>query len=81
MSVLKVHGIELFFEIKGDGEPLLLVYGDRDPLYPVEMGVEMYRAIPHAALWVVPGGGHGPIFREATPAFVQAVMEHFGAKS
>jgi pimeloyl-ACP methyl ester carboxylesterase len=59
----------------------LIVYGDRDPLYPVEMGVEMYRAIPQAALWVVPGGGHGPIFREATPAFVQSVKEHFGARS
>jgi pimeloyl-ACP methyl ester carboxylesterase len=40
----------------------LIVYGDRDPLYPVEMAVEMYRAIPGAALWVVPEGGHGPIF-------------------
>jgi len=38
------------------------VYGDRDQLYPVEMGVQMYRAIPGASLWVVPGGGHGPIF-------------------
>jgi len=40
----------------------LIVYGDRDPLYPVELALEMYRAIPRAALWVVPGGGHGPIF-------------------
>jgi pimeloyl-ACP methyl ester carboxylesterase len=40
----------------------LIVYGDRDMLYPVEMGVEMYRAIPGASLWVVPGGNHGPIF-------------------
>jgi pimeloyl-ACP methyl ester carboxylesterase len=24
----------------------LIVYGDRDPLYPVEMAVEMYRSIP-----------------------------------
>jgi pimeloyl-ACP methyl ester carboxylesterase len=40
----------------------LVVYGDRDPLYPVEMGVAMYRAIPNSALWVVPGGGHGPVF-------------------
>jgi pimeloyl-ACP methyl ester carboxylesterase len=40
----------------------LVVYGDRDHLYPVEMGVEIYRAIPRASLWVVPGGGHGPIF-------------------
>ena len=43
----------------------LIVYGDRDPLYPIEMGVEMYRAIPGSALWVVPGGGHGPVFLEA----------------
>jgi pimeloyl-ACP methyl ester carboxylesterase len=40
----------------------LIVYGDRDPLYPIEMAVEMYRAVPRAALRVVPGGGHGPIF-------------------
>jgi pimeloyl-ACP methyl ester carboxylesterase len=53
----------------------LIVYGDRDPLYPVEMGVEMYRAIPRAALRVVPGGGHGPIFagRERTE-FVEAAL-------
>lgn len=42
----------------------LIVYGDRDPLYPIEMALEMYRAIPRAALRVVPGGGHGPIFGE-----------------
>lgn len=42
----------------------LIVYGDRDPLYPIEMAIEMYRAIPRAALRVVPGGGHAPIFGE-----------------
>jgi pimeloyl-ACP methyl ester carboxylesterase len=40
----------------------LLVHGDRDPLYPLEMAVEMYRAMPRCALRVVAGGGHGPIF-------------------
>jgi pimeloyl-ACP methyl ester carboxylesterase len=52
----------------------LIVYGDRDPLYPVEMAVEMYRAIPRAALWVVPGGGHGPIFAEAAGPFVRTAL-------
>jgi pimeloyl-ACP methyl ester carboxylesterase len=47
----------------------LIVYGDRDPLYPVEIGVAMYRAIRGASLWVVPGGGHGPIFGDRAPAF------------
>lgn len=49
----------------------LIVHGDRDPLYPVELAVELYRLIPPAALWVVPNGGHGPIFGEHTAAFVQ----------
>lgn len=49
----------------------LIVHGDRDPLYPVELAVELYRSIPSAALWVVPNGGHGPIFGEQAAAFVQ----------
>lgn len=52
----------------------LIVYGDRDPLYPVEMGVAMYRAIPRSALWVVPGGGHGPVFLEAADLFARTAL-------
>ena len=49
----------------------LLVHGDRDPLYPVELAVELLRAIPNAALWVVPNSGHGPIFGEQAAPFVR----------
>lgn len=55
----------------------LIVYGDRDPLYPVEMAVEMYRAIPRSALWVVPNGGHGPVFFDAAAQFAQTTLEFF----
>jgi pimeloyl-ACP methyl ester carboxylesterase len=55
----------------------LIVDGDRDPLYPVEMAVDMYRAIPRAALWVVPNGGRGPIFFDAAPQFVQTALSFF----
>jgi pimeloyl-ACP methyl ester carboxylesterase len=55
----------------------LIVYGDRDFLYPVEMGVEMYRAIPRSALWVVPNGNHGPVFLDAAPLFVQTALAFF----
>jgi pimeloyl-ACP methyl ester carboxylesterase len=41
----------------------LILYGDRDELYPVEMAVGMYRAIPSAALWVLPNSGHSAVFR------------------
>jgi pimeloyl-ACP methyl ester carboxylesterase len=49
----------------------LLVSGDRDPLYPVSIFVDMYRAIPRSALWVLPGGGHGPVFGPAAVEFAR----------
>ena len=55
----------------------LIVHGDRDPLYPVELAVELLRGIRHASLWVVPKGGHGPIFGDQAPPFVQAVKNFF----
>jgi pimeloyl-ACP methyl ester carboxylesterase len=56
----------------------LIVYGDRDFLYPIEMAVEMYRVIPRSALWVVPNGGHGPVFADSTPQFVKTTLAFFG---
>ena len=52
----------------------LVVHGDRDPLYPVELAVELYRNIPTAALWIVPNGGHGPIFGSTAPRFVETAL-------
>src|SRR5256885_1458075 len=45
----------------------LIVQGDRDPLYPVEISVEMARAIARSSLWIVPNEGHGPILGERWP--------------
>ena len=59
----------------------LIVHGDRDPLYPVELAVELYRAIPAAALWVVPNGGHGPIFGEHARPFVMTGTAFLGVSS
>jgi len=52
----------------------LIVFGDRDPLYPLSLATELYRDIPKSYLWVVPNGGHGPIFREAAPRFEETAM-------
>lgn len=59
----------------------LIVHGDRDPLYPVELAVELYRAIPNSALWVVPNGGHGPIFGEQAAPFVSMATAFISARS
>lgn len=57
----------------------LIVHGDRDPLYPVELALELYRGIPRSALWVVPNGGHGPIFGPLAPSFAAAALAHVAA--
>jgi pimeloyl-ACP methyl ester carboxylesterase len=58
--------------------PTLVVAGDRDPLYPIELAVELYRGIPQASLYVVPGGGHGPIFGAEREAFVARALSFLG---
>lgn len=60
--------------------PVLMVNGDRDPLYPVELFVEMYRAIPRCRLWIVPGGGHAPVF-EIKETFTKVALEALDATS
>jgi len=57
----------------------LVVHGDRDPLYPVEMALELFRGIPASALWVVPNGGHGPIFGEMAQAFAARALAHLAS--
>ena len=54
--------------------PTLLVCGDRDPLCPVSLASEMRIAIPRSYLWVVPNGGHGPIFGDAAPRFAETAL-------
>lgn len=39
----------------------LIVHGDRDVFFPVNIPVEMYEAIPKSYLWIIPYGDHVPI--------------------
>ena len=55
----------------------LIVFGDRDPLYPVSLAFELRSAIPKSYLWVVPNGGHGPIFGEQAPQFIDTARRFF----
>jgi pimeloyl-ACP methyl ester carboxylesterase len=45
----------------------LIVHGDRDRFFPVEIPVSIYRSIPEASLWIIPGGDHVPIYDSAVP--------------
>ena len=49
----------------------LIVFGDRDPLYPVRLALELRDAIPRSSLWVIPNGGHAPVFGPYAQGFVE----------
>ena len=60
----------------------LIVHGDRDRFFPVDIPVAEYEAIPNSYLWIVPNGGHVPIrgamaehFRETALAFLRGEWE------
>jgi pimeloyl-ACP methyl ester carboxylesterase len=52
----------------------LIVHGDADPLYPLTLATEMHEAIPESQLWIVPNGGHGPIFGGMARPFVERAL-------
>ncbi len=52
----------------------LIVYGDRDPFYSVHIAIELYTAIPHSYLWIIPNEGHVPIFTGSNEPFITAVL-------
>ena len=61
---------------------VLFVLGDRDWAYPLEVVLEAYRALPHAALWVIPGGNHAAVWDLATAGamFPEIVLGFLGER-
>ena len=59
----------------------LVVHGDRDPYYPIEMAIELFRGIPQSALWIVPFGAHGPIFGTMAPPFAATALAHLSGRA
>ena len=51
----------------------MIVHGDSDPLFPLEIAETIDQSIAESSLWVIPGGGHVPVFgEEMTEFFVRA---------
>lgn len=52
----------------------LIVHGDHDEIFPVDIPFQMYRAIPRSYLWIVPNGGHIPIFGKSAEIFLDKAL-------
>lgn len=77
------HGFKDSYDDMNFTPPLLstiqartfVVHGDRDQFFPVSIPVEMYRSIPKSYLWIVPNGGHVPIYGDNEETFVKKATE------
>lgn len=43
---------------------VLVVWGEKDPAFTMEQALELYRSLPHAALFIIPEQGHTPLWEE-----------------
>lgn len=57
-----------------------IVHGDSDIFFPVSIPVEMYQAIPASELWIVPRGGHVPIYGPRLGEFLTIATEFLQRK-
>jgi pimeloyl-ACP methyl ester carboxylesterase len=60
--------------------PTLVIHGDKDPLVPVEGGIDTAKAVPGAELLIIEGMGHS-IPAEVAPRIVEAIVRHAGSHS
>ena len=81
-----VNGVDLHYEVAGEGEPLLWLHGfmgsgadwkyifAEPPAGYRVIAPDLRAAIPRSYLWVVPNGGHGPVFGDAAPRFAETAL-------
>jgi pimeloyl-ACP methyl ester carboxylesterase len=55
----------------------LLIQGDKDFLYPIDITIDMFKAIPTAALWIVPNAGHVPLIKDEMDHFFKITNSFF----
>jgi pimeloyl-ACP methyl ester carboxylesterase len=73
----RVHGGDRLY--LAEGVPVLIIWGEHDPMIPAHHGEQAHRAIPGSHLEIFDGAGHLPQL-EAPARFV-AVLERFLAET
>ena len=60
----------------------LLIHGDRDAFFAVDIPINSYKSIPNSYLWIVPNFGHSSIDRNSiwADAFSKVVNQFFSGE-
>lgn len=59
--------------------PTLIIHGDRDPFFSVNIPVSSFQSMPNSYLWIIPNFGHSRISKESLWAdpFLKTVNQFF----
>lgn len=62
--------------------PTLIIHGDRDRFFPVDIPVTMYESMPNSYLWILPNFGHSSLNKEMilADAFLNTVNQFFSGE-
>jgi pimeloyl-ACP methyl ester carboxylesterase len=52
-----------------------IVHGDRDRFFPVSIPLQLYESVPNSYLWIIPNGGHVPIYGKNRDTFTEKALE------
>jgi len=55
----------------------LIIHGDRDVLFPVDLALYMYEAIPESYLWVIPNAGHSLVLGDHADDIKRVALDFF----
>ncbi len=59
----------------------LVIQGDDEPIFPLQIALDMHQYIPNSRLWIVPNGGHLPhLESNIQPEFLRVSLEFLNGK-
>lgn len=66
--------------------PTLIIHGDRDRHFSIEIPTSVYKSIPNSYLWVIPNGGHLPFVHNKessiwSDTFIEVMHQFFAGKN
>ena len=55
----------------------LIIHGDRDNFFPVDLALYTYEAIPDSYLWVIPNAGHALVLTDHADDIKRVALDFF----
>lgn len=71
---------DLSDELRTIATPVLLLWGDSDPISPAAVGIYLETLFPKAALHLIPGGDHD-LAQTHAPIVAELIRQHLNAES